>query len=171
MANSDAQWSYDLRPYDQMDEEMRQGIQRLVDDTAESALVYARKFAPNTTMSRGYATGALALSGYTISVSGSGYLAAVAAAKAAPKTRIEARNQILPEFPLHTLDVNNPDMAFAVMDFPTTYANLIRNGFHNRKAKKFVIGIDYVTSAVNRVNAGMQTAANKLVRQVTDRPR
>jgi hypothetical protein len=167
----EAQWKIDLSIYDDMDRELRDGMQDLVDDTAHSALAFAEAFVPNLRVSRGYATGALALSGYVTSIRGSGYGKAVSDAQAQPKSRIAIRNQILPEFDLNQLEISNPNMAFAAIHFPTTYASLIRNGFDHTKAKKKVIGIDYITSAENKVEAGMQTAARKLMSQVADKVR
>jgi hypothetical protein len=164
--NTTGGWDIDTSWVDETDQAMREGMLDLCEITAEKAADYARKFAPNPRMSRGYALGALAASGYMISKRKTTYYQHILQARRIPGTRIVVRGQILGKFPIESLDINNRNKAFAVMAFPLAYAEPIRTGFHHRKSGKFIIGVDYITSAVNRVNREWENGQRKLVREV-----
>lgn len=162
MPNRD--WEFDLDWTYQVDVAIEDGAADVCIGTAYRALEFARDAVPQVSHSRGYATDALRDSGYVISrVKGrivSGYGPAINAAKSHPDSRIAERDQIMSRFPI---EMFSPSLIIAVLDFPLTYASLIQEGFHHVGSGQFIIGSDFIQSAMNAVGDEFDVAMSRVV--------
>jgi len=159
-------WEADISWIDEMDSAMREGMLDICIEQAEAATEAARKFVPNTKLSRGYSLGSLAASGYVKSIRGTSYYEHIKQARAIPGTRIVVRRQIESQLPLESLDYRNPNKAFAIMHFPLSYASLINDGFHHVRAKRFIIGVNFIQSSINKVDPLWIPRQRRLIQKI-----
>lgn len=134
----------------------REGAQKVVDSVAVDVLAESSRMVPQPGKSRGYAVGSLKASGYIVDDTGANWEAAVTAAQAAPDSRILKRDQIQTALDIPPLP---PDKFMAIVDYPLTYAALIHNGFYHVRAKKHIIGVAFLESAVQKAGPELERLA------------
>lgn len=137
-------------------------VHTAVNKSAQHVIDAAEPHIPQPGSSRGYAVGALKVSGYVMTDSGdrSEYDAAVARAGSAPDTRLLKRGQISDPVVVNP----EPGKAKASAAWVPTYAILINSGFHHVSAISrgkdsritkqpqtgaYIVGVNFAQSAVN----------------------
>jgi hypothetical protein len=123
----------------------------LVEKVGNRVVDVAKPLIPSPGASRGYAVGALSVSGYVATETGgtTNYDKAVSRALGAPDNRLLKRDQIAPP----TVPATYRGMVNAIVDYPITYASLIHDGFRHVgfDPPRWIMGTAFLTSAVNEV--------------------
>ena len=132
-------WKYTRNRLPEVKANLAEGMAAVVRVTASDILERADEAVPSPEHPGPYATGALRASGHVVTDEYSGYEEAIAAAKAAPGTRIVKQDQILPPTELPPL----PAWRFmALVVYPLTYAGLIENGFFHTTKTAGIVGTE-----------------------------
>jgi hypothetical protein len=111
-------------------------------------------------------TDAMSLSIYTVGPWGSTYAASMAAAMAAPGTRIVERNQISPELKID--QSGQRGVWLAAIDVPVTYSIFVHNGFYHILAQKLIPANPFLRTAFYEVFPDFMQLCAKDFREILE---